>query len=118
MKIVYATRHGHVEALVNKITSDAFKITTGDETCGEDFVIFTYTDGKGEVPAKVASFLQKNSSHLKAVVASGNMEHHQAEFCFSGDVIAKEYSVPCLAKVDGEGTEADVETIKAGIQAL
>lgn len=118
MKIIYASRHGHVETLVKNLTDSPLKIETGEETCNEDFVIFTYTDGKGIVPAAVEKFLANHTSFVKAVVASGNSERHKNEFCFAGDIISKNYGVPCLAKVEGEGTREDLVEIKAALEAL
>lgn len=118
MKIIYASRHGHVETLVKNITDTALKIETGEEACQEDYILFTYTDGKGIVPAVVEKFLNNNAEHLKAVVASGNSERHKNEFCFAGDKVSEKYQVPCLAKVEGEGTVADIEQIKAEIEKL
>lgn len=40
------------------------------------------------------------------------MERHADTYCFAGDIIAKEYNVPCLYKVDGSGTDEDVESIR------
>ena len=40
------------------------------------------------------------------------MERHADTYCFAGDIIAKEYNVPCLYKVDGAGTQEDVAAIQ------
>ena len=63
---------------------------------GEDFIIFTYTDGKGIVPKIVEDYLKTCGDKLKGVVATGNMERHADTFCWAGDIIAKDYNVPCL----------------------
>ena len=39
MKIVYASRMGKVEKLVNALSEDAFKIENGNQTINEDYVI-------------------------------------------------------------------------------
>lgn len=111
MKFLYASRMGHVEALVNALNLNAEKIVTGEETVNEDYILFTYTDGHGIVPAVVESFLEKNSANLKGVIASGSMERHKDTFCWAGDIISKKYGVPCLYKVDGSGTEEDQRKI-------
>lgn len=111
MKYVYASRMGHVEELVKKLNLEATKINDGSEVVDEPFVLFTYTDGAGVIPEVVATFLQKNGKNIQAVVASGNMERHSATFCFAGDKVSEMYEVPCLYKVDGSGTDADVEAI-------
>ncbi len=116
MKYVYASRMGHVEQLVNALSLEAIKIVNGDEAVNEDFILFTYTDGHGIVPANVVAFLEKNGSYLKGVVASGSMERHADTFAWAGDIIAKDYNVPCLYKVDGSGTQEDQEKIAACIK--
>lgn len=113
MKYVYASRMGHVEELINNLNLEAMKIISGDETIDEDFILFTYTDGHGIVPASVVAFLEKNGTHLKGVVASGSMERHADTFAWAGDIISKDYNVPCLYKVDGSGTQEDIEKINA-----
>ncbi len=112
MKIFYASRMGKVETLAKNISSDICKIENGTEFSNEPFLLLTYTDGNGVVPQSVLDFLNNNASNLKAVVASGSMARHADTFCFAGDIIAKNYKVPCILKVDGSGTEEDVNFIK------
>ena len=112
MKIVYASRTGNVQSLIEKLgIADAVKIGDGVDTISEDYIIFTYTDGYGEVPFEVEEFLQANSANLKGVVVSGSTSFGEA-FCGAGDVIASEYNVPCLYKVEESGSDEDVEKIK------
>ena len=50
MKIVYASRTGHVEILMNKLNiNNPTRIMSGDEKVDEDFLLFTYTDGYGDI---------------------------------------------------------------------
>lgn len=115
MKVVYASRTGNVEKLVNKVgAEDVLKIKDGTETVDGDYVIFTYTDGKGIVPKPVAKFLEGNPG-VKAVVGSGSQQWHADTFNFAAQKIADQYGVPVIAKVDGEGTDEDVAAIKAAL---
>lgn len=116
MNFVYASRMGKTEKLVNKLALNAMKIEDGTETAEGDFILFTYTDGKGIVPKAVAKFLENNSDKLKGVIAGGSKERHADTFCWAGDIIAEKYQVPCLYKVDGQGTDEDIEEIKKAIQ--
>ncbi|MBP3852572.1 MAG: class Ib ribonucleoside-diphosphate reductase assembly flavoprotein NrdI [Erysipelotrichaceae bacterium] len=111
MKYVYASRTGNVEALIGKLGLDAIRIDDGSETVDEEFVLFTYTDGFGDVPMEVDTFLMANSQNLTGVVVSGSMDYGEA-FCKAGDVIAETYDVPVLYKVENDGTDQDVEAIK------
>ncbi|MCR5545132.1 MAG: class Ib ribonucleoside-diphosphate reductase assembly flavoprotein NrdI [Lachnospiraceae bacterium] len=118
MRIVYASRMGHVEGIVERLgIKNALKIESGKETINEDYVLFTYTDGNGEVPAIVDSFLSANSG-IKAVIGSGSLERHPNTFNFAADKIAEKYNVPVLAKVDMDGTEYDLKDIQKGLRDL
>lgn len=115
MKVVYASRNGHVEGIVKRLgISDAVKIVDGSEKVGEDYVLFTYTDGNGIVPEIVEKFLASNKG-IKAVVGSGNREKHPTTFNFAADIIAEKYNVPIIAKVNLDGTDEDLENIKKGL---
>ncbi len=117
MKYVYASRTGNVESIITELGLDALKIETGSESCAEDFVLFTYTDGYGDIPFEVADFLSANGAHIKGVVVSGDTAYGDA-FCQAGDKISEEYGCPILHKVENEGTPADLEAIKAALAAL
>ena len=112
MKYVYASRQGKTEKLVQSLGLDAVKLEEGTPAMNEDFILFTYTDGKGVVPKMVEEYLKGCGQKLKGVVATGNMERHADTFCWAGDIIAKDYNVPCLGKVDGEGTAEDHAALK------
>lgn len=116
MTYVYASRMGKTEKLIEKLAIDAMKIENGTETVKGDYILFTYTDGNGVVPNIVESFLENNPDGLKGGVAGGSRERHAATFGWAGDIISKKYNVPCLYKVDGEGSEEDVEKIKQMIR--
>ena len=119
MKIVYASRGGNTESLVEKCGySEPLKIETGEEEVTEDYVLFTYTDGYGDIPSEVESFLDKNDdSYLKGVVCTGDTSFGDA-FCGAGDKIAEDKSVTLIAKVEQDGSDEDVEKIKEGIDKL
>ena len=89
MKVVYASRSGHVEGIVRRAgVTDALKIEDGNERVDGDYLIFTYTDGKGIVPAVVERFLEQNPG-VKGVVGSGSRERHADTFNFAADKIAE-----------------------------
>lgn len=111
MKVVYASRTGNVESIIGKLGIDALRIEDGSESIDEDYIIFTYTDGYGDVPYEVDEFLQNNSEHVKGVVVSGDTGYGEA-YCKAGDVISEQYNVPCLYKVENDGTDEDIEAIK------
>ena len=117
MKVVYASRQGHVEGMINKLgLTEAVKIENGSEVVEGDYVLFTYTDGAGVIPGIVEKFLENNTG-VKAVVGSGNRARHEATFNFAADKIAEKYGASIIAKVDDGGTDEELEDIKKALEA-
>ncbi len=114
MLYVYASRTGNVESIVTNLGLDALKIETGSESVGGDFILFTYTDGYGDIPPEVEEFLSANGSHIKGVVVSGDTAYGDA-FCGAGDKISELYGCPVLHRVENDGTEEDVAAIRAAL---
>lgn len=112
MKFIYSSRTGNTEAFIKKLDIDAMKITNENEIISEPFILFTYTDGHGIVPKVVDKFLQKNKENIKGVIATGNKDRHADTFCFAGNIISKEYNVPCLYKVHSQGNEEDIQALQ------
>ncbi len=116
MKIAYASRTGNVESIVNQLDQDSIYISSGTETIDEPYILFTYTDGWGDVPFEVETFLAINDpSLLQGVVASGDYSYGDA-YCLAGDKIAEAYGVEVLYRVENEGTPEDLEAIRNVIE--
>ena len=118
-KIVYASKTGHVEKIVQSLDiEDPLKIIDGTEKTDGEYVIFTYTTGKGKIPKQVEAFLSANPG-LKAVVGSGSKaKSHIETFNFAAENISKEYGVPILGKLDGVGSEKELEEIRKELEKL
>lgn len=112
MKYVYASRTGNVESIVERLGIDALKIETGNESIDENYILLTYSDGYGDIPGEVELFLDKNHELLQGVVVSGDESYGEA-FCQAGELIASQFDVPCLYKVNNEGDDEDIEKIKS-----
>lgn len=112
MKIAYASRTGNVESIVAQLDMESVRIDSGNETLAEDYVLFTYTDGYGDV-----AFLAGNAMFLKGVVVSGDTGYGEA-YCLAGDKIAEEHDVECLYKVENAGTPEDIAAIKEKLASL
>ncbi len=75
MKVVFASRTGNVESIVNKLgVDDLMQIESGNEEVHEDYILFTYTDGYGDVPVEVDDFLSNEGTdedivEIKKVIA-------------------------------------------------
>lgn len=118
MKIVYASRTGNVQNFVDKTgLEDTMLIENGKEKVKENFVLITYTDGYGELPEEVATFLENNNEFLVGVAASGDTGYGDA-FCLAADVVSDTYGVPILAKFEFDGTDEDVETFVNALSKL
>lgn len=119
IQAVYASRTGHVEKIVGKLgLTDPLKIVDGTEKIEGEYVIFTYTTGKGKTPKPVEAFLAANPG-VKAVVGSGSTaKSHIETFNFAAENISRAYGVPIIAKVDGVGTEEDIQLIRAKLEEL
>lgn len=113
MKYYYASRTGNVQALVGKLGIEAVQIE-GSEEANEDYILFTYTDGYGDVPPEVESFLANNGAHIKGVVVSGDTSYGEA-YCGAAEKINEAYGAPILYKVENDGTDEDVAAILSKI---
>lgn len=109
--IVYTSRTGNVEYIVSKLNLPSIKLTEGLKLTSP-YLIFTYTDGLGEVPKQVSEFLRLNNMHCKGVIASGNSNFGKNNFCGCADEISKQYDVPVVHKIELRGFKSDYELIR------
>ena len=115
----YASRTGHVEKIVATLgLTDALRIVDGTEKLEGEYVIFTFTTGKGKTPKQVEAFLAANPG-VKAVVGSGSRaKSHIETFNFAAENISKAYGVPILAKLDGVGTGEELTQLRMELEKL
>lgn len=109
MRFAYASRGGNVKSIIDRLGIDAVDVLYSNGIF-EDYILFTYTDGYGDIPYEVEDFLDKCFKHLKGVIVSGNKSFTDT-YCMAGDVISKKYNVPVLYKVEDAGTDEDIKTI-------
>lgn len=118
MKLVYASRTGNVQKLIDRISAeDTLKIASGEESVKEDYILVTYTDGVGIIPPAVEKFLDANHANCKGVAVSGNSERHPNTFCFAADKIAEKYNLPIIAKFEKDGNASAEAAVKAALNA-
>lgn len=115
MKLVYASRTGNVQKLIDRLGIEATKITAGTETVEGDYLLVTYTDGAGAIPKTVEAFLDANRDGFKAAAVSGNNERFAKTHWGAADKIDAKYGVPVVAKFDGAGDEEADAAIKAAL---
>lgn len=109
--IVYASRTGNIRAIIEKLNVPAVQLTAG-LAMTEPFLIFTYTDGIGQVPSSVETFMQDNGHYCQGVIVSGNRNFGHDVFGRAGDILAKQYNVPLVRKLDLRGYQADYEAVE------
>ena len=59
----------------------------------------------------VESIISKLGIEDALKIVSGDTGYGEA-YCKAGDVIAEQYNVPCLYKVENDGSDEDIEAIK------
>jgi protein involved in ribonucleotide reduction len=108
--IAFASRTGNVRYIVSRLRLPAIEIEE-DRMLAEPFLLFTYTDGLGEIPAKVKLFLERNGKLCRGVIVSGNSNFGHSVFGGAGDSIARQLNVPLVRKIDMRGFAEDYEAI-------
>ncbi|WP_339288418.1 class Ib ribonucleoside-diphosphate reductase assembly flavoprotein NrdI [Ureibacillus sp. FSL K6-0786] len=108
--IAYASRTGNVRFIVHQLELPHIEIRD-DLILNEPFLLFTYTDGLGEVPQIVERFLQHNARFCKGVIASGNSNFGHAYFCRSAHLINERYGIPIVQKIELRGFQKNYDAI-------
>ncbi|MFC5449490.1 class Ib ribonucleoside-diphosphate reductase assembly flavoprotein NrdI [Paenibacillus aestuarii] len=116
MLIAYDSKTGNVRRFIAKLKMPAIQIEEAMKM-DEPFVLVTYTTGFGQIPPKVAEFLESNHPQMVGVAASGNRNWGDG-FAKSADRISELYDVPVLSKFELSGTKSDVERFVQGVQAI
>ncbi|MBB6444443.1 class Ib ribonucleoside-diphosphate reductase assembly flavoprotein NrdI [Bacillus benzoevorans] len=109
--IVYASRTGNVRYIASKLKAKYIEVSE-DLMMNKSYLLITYTDGLGDIPAKVVRFLEQNAQFCKGVVVSGNSNFGHTVFGGAGDKIAAMYHIPLVRKLDLRGNKADYEAIQ------
>ncbi len=108
--IIFASRTGNVRSIVQKLGLPA-KDLAEVEQMDEPYLLFTYTDGLGSVPPIVDQFMTANFDLCKGIIVSGNRNFGHAFFGRAGDLLAAQYGIPLIEKVEMRGTPANYEAI-------
>jgi protein involved in ribonucleotide reduction len=109
--IAYASRTGNVRFIATTLKAELIEISE-ELMLNKPFLLITYTDGLGDIPAKVVRFLDQNAKLCKGVVASGNSNFGHTIFGGAGDKIATMYHIPLVRKLDLRGYQADYEAVQ------
>ncbi|WP_123042507.1 class Ib ribonucleoside-diphosphate reductase assembly flavoprotein NrdI [Cohnella candidum] len=109
--IAFASRTGNIRYIVSRLQLPAVEIEEG-RTLSEPYLLFTYTDGLGEVPQQVKRFMERNGRYCRGVIVSGNSNFGHQVFGGAGDAIARQWQVPLVRKIDMRGFADDYEAIQ------
>lgn len=109
--IAYASRTGNVRYIVTRLGLPAVEVKD-HLTLSEPFLLMTYTDGLGDVPEVVQRFMERNGAYCKGVIASGNRNFGHLLFGRAGDILAEQWQIPLVCKLDLRGFPQDYETIR------
>lgn len=107
--IVFASRTGNVRSIVEKLGLPSVEIHNS-LIMNKPFVLFTYTDGLGQVPLVVNDFMANNHKLCKGVIVSGNI-NFGVNYCKAGDIISQQYNIPLLEKFDLRGQQTQIENV-------
>lgn len=109
--IVYASRTGNVRYAVSKLQLQAVPLVAN--LCVQQrFILFTYTDALGAVPDEVVQFMQQHYSRCVGIFASGNRNFGE-HFARAGNILAAQYDIPLLKKIELRGSARDYEEMRA-----
>jgi protein involved in ribonucleotide reduction len=97
---------GNVKRFVEKLDMMNVRIHK-DLVVDEPYVLITYTTKMGEVPKTTNDFLLRNSTHIKGVSSSGNLNWGR-HFALASEHISSQFNIPILLKFELAGTEKDI----------
>lgn len=109
--IAFASRTGNVRFIVGELNVPSVEITS-DTVMNDMYILFTYTDGLGNIPPIVEDFLKDNHQLCLGVFASGNRNFGLDKFCGSANKISEKYGIPTLHKMELRGTPTDFEILR------
>lgn len=121
--IYYSNRSKNTERFVKKLGHDNSFHVLEKDIADRRYILFVPTYGGGDeeyaVPKAVTRFLSNpdNARLLVAVVGFGN-RNFGADFCKAAHLIAEEFGVPILGKVELFGTPEDVEYIQERLKKV
>lgn len=112
MQLIFDTMTGNTRRFAHKVAAltglEVTPLAQADPQ--EPYLLFTYTFGSGVIPDSTAAFLGQHAPLLRGVVSSGSF-HWGDNFGRAGDLIAAQYGVPFVARVNKSGNAEDVQQV-------
>lgn len=112
--LVYFSGTGQTQKLIDKLNKNnefnVLRIKNGQESIENEYILFTPTYFKGEIPKQVQKFINQNHPP-KEVIGTGNRQWGEF-FCGAGKKISEMFNIPLIAKVEQSGHFNEVDKIK------
>ncbi|MFF5995702.1 class Ib ribonucleoside-diphosphate reductase assembly flavoprotein NrdI [Lysinibacillus sp. KU-BSD001] len=110
--IVYASRTGNVRYVTQTLQLPNIEMNEVQQLT-TPFLLFTYTDGLGDIPVRVEQFMKQHYKLCRGIIVSGNSNFGHQVFGQAGDKLAALYNIPLVCKLDLRGTAKDYAAIQA-----
>ncbi len=129
MQLLYDSMTGNVQRFARAVQADLLtqhgldvplynlRQAAPSGEAGGHYLLLTYTFGQGEIAPFTAAFLAQHSAGLRGVVASGSF-HWGEHFGRAGDLIAQQYGVPLVARLNKGGTQQDRAKVVAWVRQM
>lgn len=120
LQLVYDSMTGNVRRFAQAVAQEVGMVELLDackKVPEREFLLLTYTFGTGEVPLSTQKFLQAHGHLLRGVVSSGSF-HWGTNFARAADLIAAEYRVPVVAKLNKGGTAEDRQSVLRWLRSM
>lgn len=117
LHLVYDTLTGNVHRFAQSVGNElGLRVSRVQDGAPDgEFLLLTYTFGTGQLPQSTRQFLDVHAAGLRGVVSSGSY-HWGHNFARAADLIAAEFGVPVVAKLNKGGTAADRAQVMAWLQ--
>lgn len=118
MQLIYDSLTGNVRRFARSLQAEYLarygtELPLQDVRQGQpagEYLLLTYTFNLGNIPDTTVQFLREHAPGIRGVVASGSY-HWGENFGRAGDLIARQYGVPFVARLNKGGTVADREKV-------
>ena len=115
MIIVYDSVTGVGKAFAEKL---GYETVSVKDFKGGKAILVTRTSYFGKPPKSTVSVLKKYPCDIIGVVSNGNRTRFKDKFCISADILEKEHQANIIARIDGSGTQEDVDAVIDFIKGL
>ena len=84
----------------------------------EPCILVSRNSGAGQIPWTTKRFIRKYRHLIKGFVINGNQKRYPRTFCGATDKIVEQYGLRHIRNIEGSGTEADRQAVKAFLEQL